>query len=387
MVKWLIVFMMVITSTISQGQWYEAKGSAHINGKDSAIAKSLAMENALKKALLVAGASVSSVQQVVNGLLTQDELNIRAKGVINAFELVEESYTDNIVNVTIRADIFSQDQKCFSADFKKSILLTRSNLLHREQANIGGIYDIDNLAMEKLAATVQKEGRYLDTVSLLKNKTKFSRLNKSLNAEEIKDLVMSLSQIKNTQFVMFSEIHDVSFANEANNNWQFWQEDQFDRQFDIEIYVYDGNNGELILNKHYKTKAPWSYTKRAQVDINSLAFWQSSYGSSIEQTLNDMSTDMDEAMMCQTTKAKIVQVSTNQVKINIGKRNGVQVGDEFSLLHLNNFIANDGKTYAGFNVSDQNIKVTQVSEYSASAISKSGEVLNNIQLNDLAVKQ
>lgn len=374
-------------SNASHGQWYEAKGSASINGKDSAIAKNLAMENALKKALLIAGASVSSVQQVVNGLLTQDELNIRANGVINAFELVEETYSENIVSVTIRADIFAQEQECFSADYKKSILLTRSNLLHREQANIGGIYDIDDLTMKRLSATIKKEGRYLETATLLKNKTKFSRLNKSLNDEAIKDLVMSLSQIKDTQFVMFSEIHDVSFADEVNNNWQFWQEDQFDRQFDIEIYVYDGSNGELILNKQYSSQAPWTYTKRAQIDLNGSAFWQSGYGSAISHTLNNISTDMDEAMMCQTTKAKIVNVKTNQVTLNIGKRNGVQLGDEFSLLHLNNFIANNGKTYAGFNVSDQKIRVTQVSEYSASAISENGEVLNNIQINDLAIKQ
>ena len=115
----------MVTSAITNAQWYEAQGYAS-TAKDSVeVARTKAMENALKKALLVAGASVSSIQQVVNGLLTQDQISIRASGSVNSIELIEELHSNDMISVTIRADIFPQEKKCFSLDYKKSILITK----------------------------------------------------------------------------------------------------------------------------------------------------------------------------------------------------------------------------------------------------------------------
>mgnify|MGYP000371188809 FL=1 len=241
----LIILVIFTTSFSSFGQWYEAQGQAVIKNGDTTRAKTRAMENALKKALLVAGASVSSVQQVVNGLITQDEISVRASGSVNSLELVSENYADDIVTITIRADIFPREKQCFSSDYRKTLLLTRSNLLNREQANIGGIYAIDKVMMQKLAAKLNNEGRYLDTKLVLKSKTEFSRLNESLNAEGIKSLTMSLSDLTDTQYVMYSEISDISFAREVNNSWQFWQEDIFDRYFNIALYIYNGTKTSI----------------------------------------------------------------------------------------------------------------------------------------------
>jgi hypothetical protein len=189
----LILFCLccAIYSSTSVGQWYESQGMASIINADNKTAKTQAMHNALKKALLIAGASVSSIQQVVNGLLTQDQISIRASGSVNSLELVSEHYSDDWVTVTIRADIFPQEKKCFAADYKKSMLLTRSNILHREQANIGNIYAIDSTLIKQLANKIQQQGIYLDTKLALQTKTEFSRYNQSLQSQSLKNLTMS----------------------------------------------------------------------------------------------------------------------------------------------------------------------------------------------------
>ncbi|MDG1752869.1 MAG: flagellar assembly protein T N-terminal domain-containing protein [Thalassotalea sp.] len=379
-----IIFTTLINMPTS-AQWYETQGHAIINSTNK-HAKTKAIENALKKALLVAGASVSSVQQVVNGLLTQDEISIRASGEVNSFELIDETYSGNTVTVTIRADIFPNERQCFSADYRKSLLITKSHIKVREQANIGGIYQLDKVLVKKLAKKINTDGLYLDTKLILKSSSEFSRYNHSLQVERLKNITMSLADISDSQFVLFSEIDDISFAGEENNSWQFWQEDIYDRYFNFSIYVYNGSNGELVFNKTYQSSAPWDFAKRSQVDVNSNAFWQSEYGNIINQTLNNAITDIDDTMMCQPTRGKIVKVSGNEVMINLGKRHGVKEGDEFSLLHTKNFTTDLGKTYAGFNVSPFKVKIIQVSEESATAITAKGEVLDNIQLQDLAVR-
>ena len=385
-IKFLLT-LLTLVSTSGFAQWYETSGMAVVKNGDSHKAKTVAMENALKKALLVAGASVSSIQQVVNGILTQDHISIRASGSVNSVELVSEDHIDDTIKVTIRADIFPQEKQCFSSDYKKTLLITRGHLVNREQANVGAIYQLETALMQKLANKLADDGQYLDTKLALKTKTEFSRFNDSLDAEAIAQLSRNLSDVTDTQFVMYSEINDISFNNELNNSWQFWQEDEFDRHFDISFYIYNGNNGELVFEKEYKNSAPWTFTKRAHVDVNSQTFWQSAYGQVLNQTLNKVMTDLDENMMCQPTRGRIVQVEGNQIIVNLGKRHGVQVGDEFSLLHSHHFINKDGKTYAGFNVSPYKVKVTQVSQKTAHAITTDEHILGNIQVNDIAVRE
>ena len=72
----ILALLILFSINSANAQWYEAQGKSVIMQGDNERAKTLAMENALKKALLVAGASVSSVQKTVNGLLTQNEINI-----------------------------------------------------------------------------------------------------------------------------------------------------------------------------------------------------------------------------------------------------------------------------------------------------------------------
>ena len=384
--RWIVILLLITTISFpSNAQWYETQGQAFTSNNKQA-AKTKAIENALKKALLVAGASVSSVQQVVNGLLTQDEINIRASGNVNSFELLSERYTDNMVTVTIRADIFPQQSQCFSSDYRKSLLITKSHIKSREQASIGGIYQLDKVLINKLAKRINKQGLYIDTKLALQHSAEFSRYHNSLQSEKLKKITMSLADISDSQYVLFSEIEDISLSDDENNSWQFWQEDIHDRRFDLSIYIYNGSNGELVFSKAYASKAPWDFTKRAQVDVNSNVFWQSPYGITIEQTLNEVITDLDDSMMCQPTRGKIVKVSGDSITINLGKRHGVKIGDEFSLLHVQNFTSDKGKVYAGFNVSPYTVKVTQVTEQSAQAKTAASQVLDNIQLQDLAVR-
>ena len=382
----LIILSLTTYSNASVAQWYESQGIATIKNDDTKTAKNRAMQNALKKALLVAGASVSSVQQVVNGLLTQDEISIRASGSVNSFELVSENYTNNLVTVTIRADIFPQEKKCFAADYKKSMLLTRSNLLHREQASIGSIYQIDKTLVKQLANKIQMNGIYLDTKLALQTRTEFSRLNQTLAMEKLKSLTMSLASMTDSQYVLFSEIQDISMANDENNSWQFWQDNVYQRQFNIALYIHDGSTGERILDKQYQSSAPWQFNQRQRIDVSSQNFWRSEYGQQISQTLDSMVTDIDENMMCQPTQGRIVQVAGNNITFNLGKRHGVKVGDEFSLLHANHFVSDDHKSYSGFNVSPYKVVVNEVTNDSARATTTEQHIMDNVQINDLAVR-
>ncbi|PHR83195.1 MAG: hypothetical protein COA59_13100 [Colwellia sp.] len=381
----LVISLTLITFTCN-AQWYEAQGYARIDKDSIEIARTKAMENALKKALLVAGASVSSIQQVVNGLLTQDQLSIRASGSVNSIELIDELHSGNMISVTIRADIFPQEKKCFALDFKKSILLTQSHLNHREQANIGNIYQLDSAVIRQLNQKIRSQGSYSASKLLLKNSTQFSRLKNSFNEEKIKQLTISLADTTDSQYILFSEINDISFEQQRSNSWKIWQQGTYPRNFDFTLYLYSGMNGELVWQNSYQNTAIWGFNKREKLDVNGTIFWQSNYGNMISALLDNMVNDIDENIMCEPSEGKILQVKGNQIVINLGRHHGVKIGDEFSLLHSNSFTNAKGKSYAGYNVSPFKVKVTKVTKQSATAITLDNALLGNIQINDLAVR-
>ncbi len=385
MFRALLITLLCCTPFATHAQWYEVEGQARITG-DTDAARARAMENALKKALLVAGASVSSVQQVVNGVLMQDELSVRASGTVNSVDILEETYTDGYINVTIRADIFPQEKQCFAADYKKSLLITRANLVNREQANIGEIYDMEVVIPDVLNKKVEQHSRFIDAHLVSKNRTNFSRLNQSTQNEAIKDLTVELGHMFDSQYVLYSEINDVSFSQDNLTSWKFWDEGTFNRYFKTTLYLYNSANGEFVFSKEYSDQATWPFEKRARIDVNGGEFWQSEYGRMLDRTIEKAIIDIDESVMCKQTRAKIIRVAGNQISINLGKHHGVQVNDEFSLLHLNNFTTDIGKTYAGFNVSPFKVKVIAVYENNATAIATDERLLGNIQINDLAVK-
>ena len=381
-----LIISLTLTTFTSNAQWYEAQGHASIDRDTVEIARTKAMENALKKALLVAGASVSSIQQVVNGLLTQDQLSIRASGSVNSIELIDEIHSNNVISVTIRADIFPQEKKCFALDFKKSILLTKSHLKHREHANIGNIYQLDSAIIRLLNKKLQLQSSYSASKALLKSSTQFSRLNASFNEEKIKQLAISLADTTDSQYILFSEINDISFEQQRSNSWKIWEQGTYPRNFDFTLYLYSGVNGELIWQENYQNTDIWDFNKRKSIDVNSSIFWQSKYGNMISSLLDRMVSDIDENIMCEPSEGKILQVKGSQIMINLGRHHGVKIGDEFSLLHSNNFTNTQGKTYAGFNVSPFKVKVTKVTKQSATATTVDNNLLGNIQINDLAVR-
>tara|TARA_B110000116_G_C16743533_1_gene539716 strand:- start:16 stop:1191 length:1176 start_codon:yes stop_codon:yes gene_type:complete len=385
LIKQLTILSLLCSFSVSS-QWYETQGHARTNDTSVEIARTKAIENALKKALLVSGASVSSVQQVVNGLLTKDQINIRASGSVNSIELVDEVHSNNLITVTIRADIFAQDKKCFAVNFKKSLLITRSHLSHREQANIGEIYLIDKAIMRELGTQLNQQSVFTKTSTILNNKTDFSRLNDSLQSYKIAQLTQSLSESTDSQYIMFSEITNISFDEQATNNWLFWQQGIYPRNFAINFYLYNGLNGELVWQENYQNTAPWTFTKRIKVDVYGNAFWQSDYGVMVNNIIDKVIKDIDENIMCEPSRGKIIQVQGNQITINLGRDHGLKMGDEFSLLHLTHFTNNSGKSYAGFNVSPYKVKVTKLTRQTATATTPDGSLFGNIQIDDLAVR-
>ncbi len=152
------------------------------------------------------------------------------------------------------------------------------------------------------------------------------------------------------------------------------------------FYLYDGLSGERLWQKNYHDSAPWTFIKRETVDVEGVAFWQSEYGAMIGETISKVISDIDENIMCEPSRGKILQVQGNQVTIDLGRDHGLKLGDSLSLLHLDYFNDASGRSIASFNVNPLKVKVSQLTRQTARASTPDGRLLDNIQINDLAVR-
>ena len=118
----MALFCLALVSTgQSHAAWYEAKGQAVIVNGNKEKARRDATEEALKQALLFAGASISSVQQLTNGLLESEDITISSSGEVDHLELTDEVWHSDYVTVSVRADIFPAAKQCTAVEYDKNI--------------------------------------------------------------------------------------------------------------------------------------------------------------------------------------------------------------------------------------------------------------------------
>lgn len=372
------VILICITAMPVHGIWFEASGQAVIENGNRQIARQQATEEAIKQALLFAGASVKSVQHMTNGLLKEDRFEIRAGGEVNKIELIDERYENNVVTVAIRADIFPQDKTCAASDYNKSLVTSWFPIVHRQQAAIGHVYDMGKAVADKL------ENEFLEFAqhSKIKNIQPYYVDNLGDSVEE----VMALSRKANSQYVLLGEISDLSVDEPKSAGLAFWQKNSSTRHFGLEVILYDGQTGAMLMQKNIATSAPWDFDLHSSVMPQSQKMWRSKYGQSISSVLQDLVQDIDEKVSCLPAYGRIIDVQNERLQINLGAHEGVEAGDQLTLYQLNQFYDSAGLLHTSYKLHPTKVMIKQVMPNSAVAEALNGQYLANIQPNDFVAR-
>jgi hypothetical protein len=359
----------------AQAAWFESTGQAAIFDGNIELARQNATQEAIKQALLFAGASVTSVQKMANGVLQNDDLTIRASGEVSSIELIEEQHANGIVSISIRADIFSQRNHCDASSYAKTLVTTWHPLRDKHQATVGGLFALGNKLPEILQSSFQQHAQY-------------SELSQIMPFEYVQEKPLEYSQISilakqaNAQYVLLAEVTDISISAVVTPAWQFWDTGRSERQFAYKVSVLDGFTGSLVWQKDYSVSAPWDFDLHKNIDVNSNLLWQSQYGKSIQKLLVDVATQVDETLACQPAYGRILKVQNDRLMVNIGKNQGLQRGDILQLFQMTQVHDQLGQIHAMFSLHPTAVMIESINPDSAIAVSKDGSYLANIQAND-----
>ncbi|WP_445397022.1 flagellar assembly protein T N-terminal domain-containing protein [Zobellella sp. An-6] len=326
MLRHLILPLLFLHPLTGLADWYQAEGSAPLSlGEDSA--RQQALEQALADTLLQAGASLTTVQSVNNGMFSGQRLDIAAQGELMDYLILNERRAQGRLWLTVRADIWpNQDvQPQCVGRYRPGLTLSTLPLSHPEQGQIGRIYELGDAVTQRLA---QRLGSSVNLMTQLPHQlTTDPRLPRSPGLRQGGDI---LARQQQSRLLLSGVIEDISMN---DGNWVDWRFREQPRQFQLSVTLEDGLTGETLLQQRYQAQSPWTFKKHAKVDVYEQGFWQSAYGQAVDQLLARVARDLVQAQSCMKAVGNILQQSEEGILMDLGRQAGIQVGDRFTLVH------------------------------------------------------
>ncbi|WP_298943335.1 flagellar assembly protein T N-terminal domain-containing protein [uncultured Psychromonas sp.] len=383
MYKKLIAMTTVMAMSFSaNAQWYSSEGTAEIIENDINKSRDKAISNALLTVIRSAGTSAESVQVVKSGVLQVDKLSIRSNGEIHDMRVTDEVISGGYIKVTVQADIYPFST-CPQEKYSKSLFVGPFNLATRSDAQLGAIYHADEAITQHLFNQLKRDSNKIDPRQLMTQPIAFA--NDTNNDIELQTLQVSrdIANKYNVQYLLFGTVKDMSDFYETTSNL-LTKSTQHKRNFQMDIYLVDAINKITLLKKKYVAVTDWPYSLTHQFDTNSNTFWSTDYGQVIEQNLNNVVSDVRQALYCQPTMATIIAQFNDQLVMNIGHRNGVKKGDQFQLIRSQS-VLHQSSLLQGPIFVPADIILTVVSVQSDRAILETDDPMDmsNIQIRDM----
>lgn len=375
------VCLQLMATGQSYAVWYETQGQSIVINGNKVQAKHQATEEALRQAMLFAGASVRSVQQLTDGLLNDDRMEISATGEVRQLELISETWHDDAVTVRIRADIFPSQQQCAAELVSKTIATSYFPLLERQHAQDGQVQELSRLVTAQLKREFDQSAQH----AVISNVEPYVV---HWQSRQIRDQATALATQTKSQFVLAGVIEDLSVYRPETSSLAFWRDDTATRSFRLNVELIDGINGAPLLNKTYEMESEWEFDRFAQVDASSLQFWQSAYGLALQNQLRQLQSDVDSTLACVPATGRVISINGgNELSVSLGRQHGLKPGDTLSIYQIQEVTDYRGVKFTQYHLYPEKVTVIEAYADNARVKAANGAFLANIQANDFVAKR
>jgi len=351
--------------------WYEVTGVATIVSSEE-TARLHALEDALFKAVNFSGADIGSISNLMP-LLEESRNEYQFTNHEVRYILVEsERKRRGKVEVKIRVDIYPSATGCHTDQYKKTILVGNIEVASPQQAVMGQIYQVGNDFSRVVNRQLDQTSRSFVSVGT----TDYS-ISSNYPAR-----TQMIAQDNGAQYIIGGVITDLTATVES----QLLQDDIINRQFALEMKVFDGKTGHEVFNKAYREVARWPFAKTSQVDTRSARFWASTYGEMMLRVSRNIMLDLESELSCKITLPEVVAVFGNTVTMDLGRMHGVKEGDKLQLWHTASFIDQNGLPRNKVSQSEITLTVSRIYEHEAELTIDQPNLASSVQIGDVMNK-
>ncbi|EKO3366800.1 flagella assembly protein FlgT [Vibrio fluvialis] len=356
----------------TQAAWYEVTGTATIvSSEDSA--RLHALEDAIYKAVNFAGADIGSISNLMPLLGTDRQEYLFTNHEVRYILIEDRKVRGNVMQVRARIDLYPSATACHVDQYKKTFLVGNIDVASPQQAVMGQIYDIGDDFAHVVDRQIAQESHSFVSVGTT---------NYDIDARNPERIKM-IAQDSGAQYIIGGVITDLT----ATVDQKLLQDDVINRQFALEMRVYDGKTGNEVFKHNYREVASWPFAKTSQVDTRSARFWASTYGQMLLRVSRNVMLDLESEISCKITLPEVVAKFGNTITMDLGRIHGVKTGDKLQLWHTGAFIDQRGLPRNKVTQSDITLTVTRVYENDAELTIDQPELASSIQIGDVMHKQ
>ena len=364
------IYVSLFANTALAG-WYEVTGTATVVSSEE-VARIHALEDALYKAVRFSGADIGSIANL-RPLLESERKEYQFTNSEVRYILVEEQKTrKGIMFVRARVDIYPSATGCHVNQYKKTFLVGNISLSNPGQAVMGQIYDVGDDFANVINRQLDQESA--NFISVGTTDFEISR--------RYPERLKMIAEDTGAQYIIGGVITDLTATIEQN----LIKDDVINRQFALEMTVFDGKTGNEVYNRNYREVARWPFAKTSQVDTKSARFWASTYGDMMLRVSRNIMLDLESEVSCKITLPEVVAKWGNTITMDLGRVHGVEPGDKLQLWHTGSFIDQRGLPRNKVTETDITLTVSRVYENEAELTIDQAELAGSIQIGDVMHK-
>lgn len=356
----------------AQAAWYEVTGTATIVSSEEA-ARLHALEDAIYKAVNFAGADIGSISNLMPLLETDRKEYLFTNHEVRYILIEDRKVRGNVMQVRARIDLYPSATACHIDQYKKTFLVGNIDVASPQQAVMGQIYDVGDDFAHVIDRQITQESHSFVSVGTT---------NYDIDARNPERIKM-IAQDSGAQYIIGGVITDLT----ATIEQKLLQDDVINRQFALEMRVFDGKTGNEVFKHNYREVASWPFAKTSQVDTRSARFWASTYGQMLLRVSRNVMLDLEAEISCKITLPEVVAKFGNTITMDLGRIHGVKTGDKLQLWHTGAFIDQRGLPRNKVSQSDITLTVTRVYESDAELTVDQPELASSIQIGDVMHKQ
>lgn len=351
--------------------WYEVTGTATVVSSEE-VARIHALEDALYKAVRFSGADIGSIANL-RPLLESERKEYQFTNSEVRYILVEEQKTHRgVMFVRARVDIYPSATGCHVSQYKKTFLVGNIELAAPKQAVMGQIYDVGDDFANVINRQLDQESTNFISVGTTDYEI----------SKRYPERLKMIAEDTGAQYIIGGVITDLTATIEQN----LIKDDVINRQFALEMTIFDGKTGNEIYNRNYREVARWPFAKTSQVDTKSARFWASTYGDMMLRVSRNIMLDLESEVSCKITLPEVVAKWGNTITIDLGRVHGVKQGDKLQLWHTGSFIDQRGLPRNKVTSTDITLTVSRVYENEAELTIDQAELAGSIQIGDVMHK-
>jgi len=374
----LLIFVLV---GVAQAQVVEAEGTSPINGPVG-VAKRLALQDAIRQALLQANAQVSTTTVVSSRGVVSDNVRFTARGNVTNVVILDEWTDETNYYVRIRAQVpgakavtnravdintgtVSVAPSGLSAQYRRKMAITQFHVLDRTQ--IADLPNIEIALARELKRRLDLDGRVRTADASqyllpLGNDDVISQgriLGALPAAQEVGQLATEFAESLGVQFVVSGVIRDMGVTKHLLGARV--------RHLELDVIVHDGITGAEVarhrLNESVVDAGLFDFPTTLPV-LND-KFYASPFGQRIHRVLDKLVSMLVNDLSSQLFTARVIRTEGRQVFFDAGGAANIKVGDVLNTFQLSQSAVNDlpGQRALGFSESPTSILVvTQVQQ-------------------------